>query len=339
MAQLILKDGTKIAGKSFGWEVGAAGEVVFCTGMVGYPESLTDPSYYGQILVLTYPLIGNYGVPEKKYWESGKIQASGLIVNQYIDTPSHWQSRQSLSNWLKQEKVPALEISDTRLLTQSIRQTGTILGKIEFGRPVNWYNPDEDNLTGKVSTKKAYTAGQGKKTVAVIDCGVKQNIIRGLVKRGVKVSVLPWDTDLKLKYDGILISNGPGDPKKAGKTIASVKQALKGNKPILGICLGNQILALAAGGETYKLKFGHRGQNQPCSLVGMEKCFLTTQNHSFAVGKMPVGFKPWFMNINDQTNEGIIHKSKPWMAVQFHPEACPGPTDTEWIFDKFVNSL
>ena len=339
MAHLILKDGTKITGKSFGWEAGAASEVVFNTGMVGYPESLTDTSYYGQILVLTYPLIGNYGVPEKKYWESGRIQASGLIVNQYIDTPSHWQSRQSLSKWLKQEKVAALEISDTRLLTQSIRETGTMLGKIEFDKPIDWYNPDEENLVAKVSTKKAYTVGQGKKTVALIDCGVKQNIIRSLVKRGVKVAVLPWDTDLQLKYDGILISNGPGDPKKVVKTIANVKQVLMQDKPILGICLGNQILALAAGGETYKLKFGHRGQNQPCSLAGTEKCFLTTQNHGFAVGKMPAGFKPWFININDQTNEGMIHQSQPWLSVQFHPEASPGPTDTDWIFDKFVNFL
>jgi carbamoyl-phosphate synthase small subunit len=330
---------SKIRGRSFGYEAGTAGEVVFSTGMVGYPESLTDPSYCGQILVLTYPLIGNYGVPDKKYWESDKIQVKGLIVNQYIETPSHWQSKMTLSAWLKQEKIPALEIPDTRALTQKIRETGTILGKIEFDQELDFYNPDEENLVAKVSTKKNYSVGSGKKTVALIDCGVKQNIIRSLIGRGVRVEVLPWDEPIDKKYDGVVISNGPGDPKQVKATVTTVKKLFDRNIPILGICLGNQILALAGGGDTYKLKFGHRGQNQPCRLKGTNKCYLTTQNHGFSVGRMPVGFKPWFININDHTNEGIIHQSKPWLAVQFHPEACPGPTDTGWIFDEFIKKL
>lgn len=339
--KLIFKAGSGIppqAGFFFGFEGSAAGEVVFNTGMVGYPESLTDPSYAGQILILTYPIIGNYGVPNKKFWESDRIQVKGLIVNQYIDTPSHWQSRQSLGEWLKSEKIPALMVDDTRRLTQKIRETGTILGKIEFEEKIDWFNPDEHNLVAEVSTKKSYVVGAGNKTVALIDCGAKQNIIRSLASRGVKVKVVPWD-QLPVECDGVVISNGPGDPKQAKATIVNVKKLLKKNMPILGICLGNQILALAGGGDTYKLPFGHRGQNQPCRLAGTKKCYLTTQNHGFAVGKMPAGFKSWFTNINDGTNEGIIHESKPWLAVQFHPEACPGPTDTGWIFDEFIKKL
>lgn len=354
--KLILKDGTEISGVSFGREKSAAGEVVFNTGMVGYPESLTDPSYTGQILVMTYPLIGNYGVPDKKYWESSQIQVTGLIVSSYIDTPSHCQSQKSLKQWLRQEGIPALEIKDTRGLTQKLRRQGVMLGKIEFDPPISslakeknelkykivFQDPNRENLVARLSTKKIYSQGNGQKTVVLLDCGVKKNIIRELVKRHVKVLAAPWDFDLQktnFKFDGVIISNGPGDPKKVDKTITTVKQLIQKRVPILGICLGHQILALAAGGDTYKLKFGHRSQNQPVVLNGADKCFLTTQNHGFAVGKIPPGFRQWFYNINDKTNEGIIHNKFPFMSVQFHPESHPGPLDTEWLFDEFIKKL
>jgi len=341
-AKLILKDGSEFEGTSFGFEEAKSGELVFSTGMVGYPESLTDPSYEGQILVSTYPIIGSYGVPDKKSWESDRIHVSGLIVSQYIDTPSHFQSKMTLSQWLKNEKIPALEIKDTRFLTQKLRDGGAQLAKIIFNKDIDFDDPNLKNLASIVSIKKPVTEGVGKKTVVLIDCGVKRNIIRCLLNRRVKVITVPWDYDiftLKEKFDGVLISNGPGDPKMCQPTIETVKKVMAKKIPLLGICLGNQILALASGGDTYKMKFGHRGQNQPCEMVGTKKCFLTTQNHGFAIGKIPTGFKPWFINANDKTNEGIIHEKLPFMSVQFHPEACPGPVDTEWVFDYFLEKL
>jgi len=310
--------------------------------MVGYPESLTDPSYEGQILVSTYPIIGSYGVPDKKSWESDRIHVSGLIVSQYINTPSHFQSKMTLSQWLKNEKIPALEIKETRFLTQKLRDGGAQLAKIVFNKDIGFNDPNLKNLASIVSIKKPVTEGVGKKTVVLIDCGVKRNIIRCLLNRRVKVITVPWDYDiftLKEKFDGVLISNGPGDPKMCQPTIETIKKVMAKKIPLLGICLGNQILALASGGDTYKMKFGHRGQNQPCEMVGTKKCFLTTQNHGFAIGKIPTGFKPWFINANDKTNEGIIHEKLPFMSVQFHPEACPGPVDTEWVFDYFLEKL
>lgn len=345
-AKLILKDGSEFEGQSFGYEQPRSGELVFSTGMVGYPESLTDPSYEGQILVSTYPIIGSYGVPEKKYWESDQIHISGLIVSQYIDTPSHFQSKMTLSEWLKNEKIPALEIKDTRFLTQKLRDGGAQLAKIIFGKDISFDDPNIKNLVDMVSIKNPIVeVGNGLKpfrTIVVIDCGVKRNIIRSLLDRGVKVITVPWDFDifsLKEKIDGVLISNGPGDPKMCVATIKTVKKVMEKKIPLLGICLGNQILALASGGDTYKMKFGHRGQNQPCVMVGTKRCYLTTQNHGFAIGKMPSGFRPWFVNANDNTNEGIIHEKLPFMSVQFHPEACPGPVDTGWIFDEFLKKI
>ncbi len=354
--KLILEDGSIFEGKSLGSENAMAGEVVFSTGMTGYPESLTDPSYKGQILILTYPLIGNYGVPDKKYWESDGIRVSGLIVSNYIDTPSHFQSQMTLSTWLKKENIPALEITDTRFLTQKIRVKGTMLGKIIFDKNIEFFNPDKENLVAQVSTKKIIdfkSASKNKaKTILLIDCGAKENIARCLMKREARVAIVPWDFDpfsagvnerhpggVIGKFDGLVISNGPGNPKMAAKTIAIIKKALVKKIPILGVCLGNQLLALAAGGDTSKLKFGHRSQNQPCLLEGSRKCYITTQNHGFFVNKIPKGFKVWFTNANDGSNEGIIHKTLPFMSVQFHPEACPGPTDTEWIFDYFLEKL
>ncbi len=353
--KLVLEDGSQFEGLSFGSIVSVAGEVVFSTGMVGYPESLSDPSYKGQILILTYPLIGNYGVPEKIYWESNKIQISGLIVSNYIDTPSHYQSKQTLGQWLKDERIPALEISDTRFLTKHIRTKGVMLGKIVLDKDIELYDPNKENLVAKVSTKKIIASGPNAssnqtpgvdKTVLLYDCGAKKNIERSLLRRGVKVITVPWNFDprldpagRKLKFDAVVISNGPGDPKMAKDTIEIIKKFLDKKIPLLGVCLGNQLLALAAGGDTKKLKFGHRSQNQPCLLVGSDRCYITTQNHGFEVSKIPKGFKPWFTNANDGSNEGMIHEKLPIMSVQFHPEANPGPVDTEWIFDYFLNRI
>lgn len=341
-AKLILKDGEVFDGQSFGYEEARSGELVFSTGMVGYPESLTDPSYEGQILISTYPIIGSYGVPDKKYWESSRIHVSGLIVSQYIDTPSHFQSKMALGKWLKKEKIPGLVITDTRYLTKKLRDKGTQLAKIVFDKDIDFNDSNKKNLVAAVSTLRVSKEGKGIKTVVLVDCGMKNNILRNLLDREVRVITVPWDFDifsLKEKIDGVVISNGPGDPKMCGTTIETTEKILAKKIPLLGICLGNQILALAAGGDTYKMKFGHRGQNQPCIMVGTNRCYLTTQNHGFAIGKIPIGFRPWFVNANDDTNEGIIHEKFPFMSVQFHPEACPGPTDTGWIFDKFLEKI
>ncbi len=343
--KLILKDGSKFTGESFGYERSTAGEVVFSTGMVGYPESLTDPSYIGQILILTYPLIGNYGVPDKKYWESAGLKILGLIVSSYIDTPSHHNSQGKLAAWLKKEKVPALEIKDTRYLVQKIREQGAMLGKIVFGKDISFYDPNKENLLLKSSPEKIKYEGVGKKTVLIVDCGGKRNITRNFLQKNVKVITVPWDYDPFIhppaggKFDALVISNGPGDPKFAGETIKIAKKSLANKIPTFGVCLGHQILALAAGGDTYKLKFGHRGQNQPCVLADSPRCYLTTQNHGFAVGEIPPGFQTWFANANDGTNEGIIHTKYPFMSVQFHPEVTPGPMDTEWVFDYFLERI
>lgn len=340
-AILLLEDGTAVEAASFGYEGDISGEVVFCTGMVGYPEALTDASFAGQILVMTYPLIGNYGVPDRALWESNRVHVAGLIVSDYTTMPSHVQSLMTLGTWLKQQRVPALEIKDTRFLTQHIRKHGTMLGKIIFDVDVPFHDPNRENLVARVSTKQVEQTGEGEKTIALIDCGVKQNIVKSLVARGVRVVTVPWDYDLfaaeqKFDFDGIVISNGPGNPKMATKTIETLRKAMERNLPMLGICLGHQLLALAANGDTYKLKFGHRSQNQPCILYGTKRCYITTQNHGFAVGTLPPDFEPWFTNANDNSNEGMRHPQQPWLSVQFHPEATPGPMDTEWIFDEFL---
>lgn len=344
--KLILEDGSEFEGMSFGAQKSMSGELVFTTGMVGYPESFTDISYFGQILVLTYPIVGNYGVPQSEFWESKNLQIRGLVVSQYIETPSHFQSQKTLGQWLKDENVPGLEIKDTRLLTQTLRDKGAMLGKIIIDKDVSWYDPNKVNVVSEVSTKKIVIKEGEKgrkwqgKTVVLIDCGPKRNIIRNLTKRGARVIVCPWNKnplDEHIKdFDAAIISNGPGDPKMAHETILITQKLLERKVPMLGICLGHQILALAASGNTKKLKFGHRSQNQPCIRENSKQCFITTQNHGFYVNQIPSGFREWFRNANDQTNEGIIHKRLPIMSVQFHPEATPGPTDTEWIFDFFL---
>ena len=345
--KLILSDGTTITGESFGSDKSTSGEVVFNTGMVGYPESLTDPSYFGQILVLTYPLVGNYGVPDQRFWESKRIQVKGLIVQNYIDHPSHFESQRTLSQWLKQEGIPALQGIDTRALTIKLREHGVMLGKIAISHQlsaIRQYDPNQENLLPYVSTDRVLTYGQGAKHIVLIDCGVKENIIRSLLKRRMKVTRVPWDFNLlaaKMDFDGVLISPGPGDPQMARATIDTTKKLIEANIPIFGICLGSQILALASGGNTYKLKFGHRSQNQPVLDPKSNKAIITSQNHGFAVEAKSLG-SDWvecFINLNDGTNEGIRHKTKPFMAVQFHPEASPGPNDGGYLFDEFIKLL
>ncbi len=352
VAKLVLEDGSEFLGNSFGADVSISGEVVFNTGMVGYPESLTDPSYKGQILVLTYPLIGNYGVPGEerdeygllKFFESEKIQASGLIISDYSQKYSHWNAKKSLSDWMKEHNVPGIYGIDTRMLTKKLREKGVMLGKIVSGnKDVKLEDPNARNLVAEVSIpeKIVYNQGGGKKIV-LIDCGAKLNIVRALLSRGCEVIRVPWDYDfLNEDFDGLLISNGPGDPKMADKTILNVRKILDKGTPTMGICLGNQILALAAGGNTYKLKYGHRSQNQPCIEKGTKRCYITTQNHGFAVDVKSLNndWEEWFTNANDGTNEGLRHKTKPFLSFQAHPEATPGPVDAEWIFDKFIGLI
>ena len=349
-AKLILEDGSVFTGYSFGSHQAVSGEVVFNTGMVGYPESLTDPSYRGQILVLTYPLIGNYGVPGVakqdnllSFFESDRIQIQGLIVTDYSFMYSHWNAKKSLSDWLNEYSIPGIYGIDTRELTKKLRQKGTMLGKIIFDTDtLDFQDPNQRNLVAEVSITEPAVYQRGKKRVIIVDCGVKHSIIRAFLRRNITVIRCPWDYDFsKEKVDGIVISNGPGDPKMCQKTIQNVKKSLTKKTPILGICLGSQILALAAGADTNKLKYGHRSQNQPCVEVGTNRCYIASQNHGYAVDgeTLPEDWREWFFNNNGQTNEGVLHISKPFFGAQFHPEASPGPDDTEFVFDMFLRAM
>ena len=355
-ATLILDDGTVFRGFSFGCEKEVTGEVVFNTAMTGYPESLTDPSYAGQLMVLTYPLVGNYGVPPRTFdadgiatfMESEKIHADAIIVSDYSHEYSHWNAVGSLGSWLKEEGIPGIYGIDTRALTKKLREHGVMMGKIVIGDAktdlTNFGQYGNVNYVDKVSCKEViiYGEGEGKKRVVLVDCGVKHNIIRCLLKRNVTVIRVPWDYDFNtLEYDGLFISNGPGDPDTCDAAVQNIRKALSGDKPICGICMGNQLLAKAGGASIYKLKYGHRSHNQPVRMVGTEKCFITSQNHGYAVDNdtLSADWEPLFINMNDGTNEGIRHKTKPFFSSQFHPEACSGPTDTEFMFDNFVELL
>ena len=352
---LILDDGTRFHGTSFGYEKPVAGEVVFNTAMTGYPESLTDPSYAGQLMTLTYPLVGNYGVPPFTFAENGlphfmeseKIHAEAIIVSDYSENCSHWNAVESLGDWLKREHIPGVTGIDTRALTKALREHGVMMGKIVFDdEPDNIPTAQYSgvNYVDKVSCKSVirYNEGAGKKVV-LVDCGVKANILRCLIKRGVEVIRVPWDYDFNgLEFDGLFISNGPGDPDTCDAAVQNIRKAMANEKlPIFGICMGNQLLSKAGGAKIYKLKYGHRSHNQPVRMVGTERCFITSQNHGYAVDNNTLGvdWEPLFVNMNDGSNEGIRHKTNPWFSAQFHPEAASGPTDTEFLFDEFAKLL
>ena len=352
---LVLSDGTSFRGESFGFESPVAGEVVFNTAMTGYPESLTDPSYAGQLMVLTYPLVGNYGVPPfsieadgiPSFMESDRIYASAIIVADYSERNSHWNSVESLGDWLKREGVPGITGIDTRELTKVLREHGVMMGKILFDDQPDVIPEAEYegvNFVDKVSCKNVirYNEGVGKKIV-LVDCGVKANIIRCLVERNVEVVRAPWNYDYtSMDFDGLFLANGPGDPDMCVDAVNILRRQMNiSKKPICGICMGNQLLAKAGGASIYKLKYGHRSHNQPVRMVGTNNCYITSQNHGYAVDAKTLG-KEWeefFVNMNDGSNEGIRHKTNPWFSSQFHPEACSGPVDTEFMFDKFIDTL
>ena len=352
---LVLEDGTKFHGQSFGYDQPVAGEVVFNTAMMGYPESLTDPSYAGQLMTLTYPLVGNYGVPPftvennglATFMESDKIYASAIIVADYSEKYSHWNAVESLGDWLKREHVPGITGIDTRQLTKVLREHGVMMGKIIFDdEPENIPTAEYEgvNWVDRVSCKDIirYNVGAGKKVV-LVDCGVKNNIIRCLVNRGVEVIRVPWNYDYtSMDFDGLFLGNGPGDPDMCEDAVNVIrKQMALSRKPICGICMGNQLLAKAGGATIYKLKYGHRSHNQPVREVGTNRCYVTSQNHGYAVDAKTLGsdWRELFVNMNDGSNEGVAHKENPWFTSQFHPEACSGPIDTEFMFDRFIKTL
>ena len=338
---LVLEDGTTYRGRVHGYARSVSGEVVFNTGMVGYTEALTDPSYGGQILALTYPLVGNYGVPP--CFESRKIHAMALIVSELASDCSHASAESSLADWLLREEVPCLAGIDTRALTKRLRDKGAMLGKMVLdGENVPFDDPNCRNLVAGAGARGRLVYPGGKRTVVLVDCGTKASIIEKLRARGVTIIRVPGDYDFRAEdFDGLLLSNGPGDPRACGDTIRHLAGALRAKRPIMGICLGHQLLALAAGASTYKLKFGHRGHNQPCLEEGTGRCFITSQNHGFAVdaATLPSGWEAWFTNANDGSNEGMRHRSRPFLSVQFHPEAAPGPLDCEPLFDEFVSMM
>lgn len=369
MTSLVLSDGTIFEGEGFGSLTDTDGEVVFTTNMAGYPESMTDPSFRGQILVFTYPLVGNYGVPSEEkndhgfsaHFESEAIHPRAIICSQVSQNFSHHLAVSSLSTWMEHHGIPGITGIDTRALTKKLREHGVMLGRIVHGKATPEHakdipDPNVLNLVAEVSVTEpvTYEPEQGSAdapTVIAYDCGMKRNIIRSFLARGVRFVRVPWDFDLDSyqgTYDAVFVSNGPGDPKMCTPTIAAMKKAMEKGIPTFGICLGNQLMALAIGGDTFKLKYGHRGANQPCvEMVCADgtlcephkrRCIITSQNHGFAVDeKLPEGWDVWFRNANDGTVEGIRHSSGKFFAVQFHPESTPGPEDANYLFDEFVS--
>ena len=384
-ARLVLEDGAVFPGESFGAAVSSAGEVVFNTAMTGYTESLTDPSYAGQILAMTWPLVGNYGVPPhllengiQKFFESNQIWVKGLVVSEYSQQYSHWNAVESLSEWMEREGIPGIFGIDTRALTKRLRERGTMLGKIIVDDPagnpqdVEFYDPGKVNLIAQCScteiteykavgsrqeavvnselstsldnsSRNSQLATRNSNVrIALIDCGAKNNILRSLLRRGATVIRVPWNFDVTtIDYDGLMISNGPGDPQMAEETVENIKKAFELNKPIFGICMGNQLLARAAGATTYRMRYGHRGHNQPVILQGTHQTWITSQNHGYAVDPLRLSddWEPSYINLSDGTCEGIAHKSKPFSSVQFHPEASGGPRDAGVLFDRFLDSI
>jgi carbamoyl-phosphate synthase small subunit len=340
-AELVLEDGTRYAGRLYGAARPASGEVVFNTGMVGYTEALTDPSYSGQILVLTYPLVGNYGVADA--FESDRIHVAALVVSELALEYSHVQAQKSLPQWLREQGIACLSGVDTRSLTRRLRAGGCMPGRIEPGPgAATLDDPHPRNLVEAVSPRAKVVHEATGKTVVLVDCGAKQSIIDELRARGLRVVRVPWDYDfLAEDFDAVLVSNGPGDPGMCHATIEHLRKAMQRNRPMMGICLGHQLLALAAGANTYKLKFGHRGHNQPCVEEGSGRCVITSQNHGYAVdtASLPAGWTAWYTNANDGSNEGMRHASRPFMSVQFHPEAAPGPVDSRALFDQFLDMI
>ncbi|WP_185873057.1 glutamine-hydrolyzing carbamoyl-phosphate synthase small subunit [Blattabacterium cuenoti] len=355
---LILEDGTKYDAINFGYPKSSSGEVVFNTAMTGYTESITDPSYNGQILIYTYPMIGNYGVPPNfftnkknipisKFYESNKIHVSGLVVSYYSENPYHWNMDKSLSDWLYNNEIPGLYNLDTRSIVKKLRKTGgSILGKVVIDNEnISFYDPSKENLSDKVSTRKKLIYGNGKYKILLVDFGLKNNILRCLLRRNCTIIRVPWNYNFtNEKYDGLLLSNGPGNPIIYKKPIEYIRTAMKKNNPIFGICLGNQLLGIAAGGSTYKLRHSHRGHNHPVVSLHTGKNFITSQNHGYVLdyNNLLSRSKEWkifFKNLNDGTCEGIIHNNKPFFSVQFHPEASGGPTDTDFLFDLFIDFI
>lgn len=368
-ALLVLEDGTVFKGKGFGAPGVRAGEVVFTTGMVGYTESLTDPSYAGQILVFTYPLIGNYGVAPYAmvddfglplHFESVGIKVEGVVVHEVCAKPSHWASRKSLDEWLREEGVPGIWGVDTRELVKKLREKGVMPGALavfeedeepdpgqllELAKRVNY---SEARLAERVSVKDltVYRTARSRGLIAVLDCGVKLSIVRALLRRGFDAALIPYGTPAErvvdLKPLGVVVSNGPGNPELYTEVIEATEGLIEYGMPILGICLGHQLVSLTLGARTYKLLYGHRGVNKPAVDVRTGRCYVTSQNHGYAVDLRTLkqaGLELWFINADDRTVEGVIDERRGLLCVQFHPEASPGPNDTAWVFDYFVKII